>query len=270
MTELSMPLLENSDSFLQEALRKAIQAEREPSEWKFAIFSLVQAVELCLKARLRDEHPILIYDNIDKPIRTISLDKALNRLSNIANVCLTKEDVKAIEIAREWRNAIVHYEFILSIPTAKAAFAQLLGFLTTFNRQHLKREVSAGIQPELWTKAIEIRHYANELYERALLRIKEENITKICTCIKCWYDTFVWERNIDQCYLCGFADKGTVCQECGKGLFSSEAHKVYYGKWYRGNPSDGKLEDWYPDLCDDCCEEYLEKKKEENNSEAEE
>lgn len=49
MTQLTLSLLQNAESFLAEGLSKAVLAERDVGEWKFAIFNLVQCIELALK-----------------------------------------------------------------------------------------------------------------------------------------------------------------------------------------------------------------------------
>ena len=61
---IKISLLENSHNFVDEALQKAVLAENEPINWKYAIFNLVQSIELLLKERLKREHSILIYQNI--------------------------------------------------------------------------------------------------------------------------------------------------------------------------------------------------------------
>ncbi len=83
MTQLTLSLQQNAVSFLAEALAKAVLAEKEVSEWKFALFNLVQSIELSLKERLRKEHPLLIYADIDKPKLSVSLERALARLARV-------------------------------------------------------------------------------------------------------------------------------------------------------------------------------------------
>ena len=56
---MKIPLLENALSFLEEALDKAVKAERDHVHWKFAILHLVQAIELSLKERLIREHNLM-------------------------------------------------------------------------------------------------------------------------------------------------------------------------------------------------------------------
>ncbi|QVW36012.1 hypothetical protein KIP69_03925 [Geobacter sulfurreducens] len=257
MTRLSLSIQENAESFLVEALAKAISAEREPSSWKFAIFSLVQAIELSLKERLRREHPLLVYADVDNPKLSVSLDKALSRLARIDDVKLSTDDVRNIQVATSIRNSIAHHAVDVSIDQLRVVFAGLLGFLVQFCRRQLNIEVSTSISSDLWAEAIAIENYASELCRRAELQIAEEGIEEknLLTCIKCWHDTYVDKPGIWRCFLCGFAEPTTVCQECGVGLFQSESHPAYYGKWKVYGKK--KAEDWYPELCDNCYEDFL-------------
>ena len=261
MESIKLSLIENADSFLKEALSKAIAAQTNPYEWKFAILNLIQSVELSLKEKLSQTHPVFIFENIDKPQNSISIDRALERLIKIVKVKFHEEDIRALRTAKEWRNLITHYEFSFDINTIKPVFSQLFGFISHFHRVNLNRELSTVLPAELWETAIQIEDYSNALYERAIQRIKDEKRKWICTCIRCWHDTFVDDNSIDTCYLCGFHEKSVVCQECGQGLFESESHQVYYGKWYTHKEGKQVLEDWYPHLCHKCYEKYLKKPK---------
>ncbi|EOW9192609.1 hypothetical protein ACOA8B_003550 [Vibrio cholerae] len=64
---VKLSLLENSQSFLVEAVDKAIGAEDDVRHWQFAILNLVQSLELSLKLVLKNIHPLFIYENIDSP-----------------------------------------------------------------------------------------------------------------------------------------------------------------------------------------------------------
>lgn len=258
MTQLTLSLLQNAESFLVEALAKAVLAEGNIGEWKFAIFNLVQCIELSLKERLRREHPLLVYADVDNPKLSVSLERALSRLARIESVRLTTDDVKNIQLAAAIRNSITHHEVNVSVEQVKVVYAALFGFAVEFSRRQLQVEVSGSIPPSLWTEALAIDRHAAELCRRAEQQIKDEAIDdkRLLTCIKCWHDTYVDMPEVWRCYLCGFADRTTVCQECGVGMFKSEGHPAYYGKWL----SHGKREpeDWYPDLCDDCYHDFLE------------
>lgn len=254
---MKLTLIENANSFLGEALQKALDSEKDPHQWKFAILSLVQAIELALKERLRQEHSHLIYTDVDKPTNTVSIEKATNRLRSVANLEFSDSDLKNIRTATKIRNFIVHHEFELNVNQTKAVFAKLLGFTSDFYRDHLAIKIANVLPASLWREAVEIEDYLIELLQRAEKQIKENGIDDkfIMSCPKCWQETFVWFKDNDQCYLCGHEEEVTVCQQCSLILFENEAHRVYYGKWMSGDKSEYK--DWYPDLCGSCFEDYV-------------
>lgn len=90
MSKINFTLLENSYNFLNYSLNEAIEAELKPEKWKYAILHLVQAIELILKERLRQEHPSLIYRDVDKQKDTVSLEYAASRLQKFLRLNLIK------------------------------------------------------------------------------------------------------------------------------------------------------------------------------------
>ena len=64
-------LIENAYTFINEAILNSRKANRDVKYLSFAILHLIQGLELMLKHILKQEHPILIYENVDKPINTV-------------------------------------------------------------------------------------------------------------------------------------------------------------------------------------------------------
>lgn len=242
--------LENSHNFVDEALKNAVLAESEPIHWKYAIFSLVQSIELLLKERLRREHKILIFQNIDKPQNTVGLDQAIDRLKKISSIQFSKNDLTAIETAKKWRNLIVHYEFEIEPKELKLVFAKLLGFSMHFNKKEFDLYLDAEVKGKSWDEALKILEYASELYERAKEIIKEEDrsIDLIWDCPSCGYDTFIIEDEINCCYVCGFAEDVIECPDCKNFYFLSETEEYQVG------------DESYRRFCRDC----FEKRKDED------
>lgn len=143
-------LLENSYNFLNESLRHVKKTSRNIHDWPFAIFNIIQAMELLLKHILRTHHPILIYENIDKPKNTVSINQALERLISIAKVYVDEKDKRAIHQAIKYRNLILHYEFNVNSIQYKNIYSQLFEFIHHFHHKHLKSELHNKIQRDLW------------------------------------------------------------------------------------------------------------------------
>ena len=216
VADVKLSLLQNAHSFLVEALSKAILAEKDSTQWKYAILNLVQAIELSLKELLRCEHPALIYRNVDKPGETVSLEFARLRLEKIAGVVFDKADVHSIETASNYRNQIVHYEFTFKDTDLKLVFAKLLGFLQQFHSTHLDQPLSKIIPSQLWQEAVGVLDYAKEFFERAQAKWKAEKIdpSLIWACRHCCWEAFVIQDNKNTCYVCGATDTVFECDEC--------------------------------------------------------
>ena len=103
---IKMTLLENSYSFLNESLRAAGRSTTNSHAWKFAVLNIVQAIELLLKARLQQEHRVLVYENVDTKSRTVSLAQAVKRITEVAKIHLTTSELRTIRKASQWRDQI--------------------------------------------------------------------------------------------------------------------------------------------------------------------
>jgi hypothetical protein len=248
MTNLKMTLLENSTSFFEESLIKAVQAETEEGKWKFAILLLVQAIETSLKERLRRTQEILLYSNIDKPKNTVDLGLAIDRLQKISKVEFKNSDLTCIKTATTLRNQIVHFEFDLSIDQIKSNFVSLVGFYTSFCRDQLDTNIVNDLPEELHTELMNLDSYVLELEGRAEERIKSERIASdnILMCPACKKYTFVIEDGKDICYICTYAEAVMECERCSKSNFEDSLEDVDFGNM-KG------LENWVK-LCSECVE----------------
>ena len=228
---MKISLLQNAYSFLEEALSKAIKAEKEPIHWKFATLNLVQAIELSLKEKLSQEHPVLVFQKIDSPKNTVNLDTALNRLQKIGGIQFSQADISAITKANQLRNEIVHYEFELNEKESKLAFAKLLGFMSHFHTVHIDSPLDSVIDYELWQEALTIFDYAEELFKRAEEIFAEKGIESylVWTCSQCDWDAFVIQDDINTCYVCGYQSDIIECQDCNELHYIDDCHQLQTG-----------------------------------------
>lgn len=223
-----MTLLENSISFFIESISKAVEAEKSPEQWKFAILLLVQAIETCLKERLRWTQDILIYSNIDKPKHTVDLSLAINRLENISKIEFDTFDIASIKKASELRNQIVHFEFNLSIEQIKSNFVTLVGFYSSFCQKHLNEDVFFHLPKPLEQEILKLDKYIDELEQRAKSRIADEGISykNVGICNSCKKESYVIEGYIDNCYVCGNHEPTMVCDICSARELESKIRNV--------------------------------------------
>ncbi|MDD4856440.1 MAG: hypothetical protein PHU41_11435 [Sulfuricurvum sp.] len=164
MTKIS--LIENSYTFVNEAILNSRKAKKDSKYLSFSILHLIQGLELMLKHLLNQEHPILIYENIDSPKNTVSLKQALERLKNIANVDIDSDETKIINRAISQRNKIVHHEYELNPSHQYSIFIQLFEFIHYFHKKHFQIELHDYIDKKLWKRESELlSDFKNEWVE---------------------------------------------------------------------------------------------------------
>ena len=235
MERLKLNLRENAIDFLEDALSNAVVAEEVPRRWKFAVLSVVQAIELSLKQLLIDVHPLFVYTNIDNPDKTVTLDQAVSRLKHVADLKLSKEEDQALKLAKETRHKIVHHEVDENIEELKLAFAKLLAFLSEFYDSQFDTPLHDEIEDELWHSGIKIKQHGKELLKKATKKI-EQNINKnyeiVINCPSCgWEAMLVNEDNEGFCYMCGHHEQLYFCDRCHCMMIDGEQEEEH-GKVY--------------------------------------
>ncbi len=106
------PVVKNAIDFLNTSIK---QLEENP---KYSMINFYSAIELCLKARLMDEHWSLISVNIDKisqeklkrgDFHSVGLEQARERLGNLTGQGLEENEYKCFDSLRIERNKLVHF-----------------------------------------------------------------------------------------------------------------------------------------------------------------
>lgn len=218
-------LLENSHAFLQEGVRKALAARDDARQWQFAIVNLVQSLELSLKVKLKELHPLLVFADVDSPRHTVSSLQALKRLAS--SIGLTKKDQQCIERAIALRNQMMHSEFELRPAYAQARFFEAFAYVVYFQATHLHFEVEKAIGKGDLEKLLTLRKAVSELVKRALQRIREEGIEEgaLWECPTCRQGTFV--TGIDQCYTCRESQEVVECPHCSEQCFDFQLESFF-------------------------------------------
>ena len=223
---MRVDLRKNSHSFLREAVRNAIEAESNEERWPFAILHIVQALELTLKAILAKQHPLFVYEDIDKPAKTISLTLAMERLSrpDFGVDTLSAGERHRISKAVELRNQITHSGFECTAEYAGAKFAEVFGLDIFLEARHFDLEIDALVEPAALAAILSHEKSFAELHRRAVERIEADNIPNdiVWSCPQCEKQTFVAYEGIDTCYSCTFKAGVTYCSQCSGLLFADD------------------------------------------------
>lgn len=228
---IHLSLLENSHAFLNEAVAKALSATSDIRQWQFAILNLVQSLELSLKAALSAIHPILVYEDIDRPKNSLSSIRALQRLENpkIGGFTFSDRDKVRIRSAIKVRNEVTHSDFDLTGQYAAAKFFEIFAFVSDFQRRHLNTTVADFIPPKDFQQLVQIRKLLEELVSRAKSRIAEEKVNGkfVWACPNCGEDTFVIEDGTDTCYACSHAEPVVECVHCEQLTFETDMESFF-------------------------------------------
>lgn len=159
---LRLNLLDNAYDYLNSAIEYVVKAKKSDSQksWKFAVINIAQCIELLLKERLRREHEILLYGDLDryKPItrhtKTVSWSVLLERIKFVLGEEFAKLDAGRLNLAQNLRNQMVHYDVELKFPEVYHQFANLLNFVVEFHETYLKNFVKGDlhekVDSELW------------------------------------------------------------------------------------------------------------------------
>lgn len=144
-------LRERSYQFINESLRNSTRSEAEGDlMWVFAISNIAQGLELLLKERLRVEHPVLVYSDVDKGRQnTVSFFQAIQRLER-CGVLIEKKDRDNIAKARDLRNALVHFAPEVSGEQLRAAYITFFEFTHAFHLDQLGEELHPYVDESLW------------------------------------------------------------------------------------------------------------------------
>jgi hypothetical protein len=159
---LKLDLLDNAYSYLNASLENLVNARESGDQqlWKFAILNISLSIELFLKERLRRDHPLLIYANINnyRPItpdtRTVSWNSLISRLKYILGDNFDKVDAGRLQLSRTLRNRIIHYEVELKFPNVYHTYANLHNFVVEFFDSYIKEnpdeKLRDHIRSEFW------------------------------------------------------------------------------------------------------------------------
>lgn len=154
---LELDLLDNSYDFLNNALfyynsanldegHEEGQADLETKkQWKTGFILLVQSMELLLKEVLRRTNAILVYENIDIPIssdmKTVSFQKAVQRIINLKNALISSEQRDFILNCGEIRNKFIHYKVEYNSIEIKRKFCKLVEIYSEIHRRTIRTKV---------------------------------------------------------------------------------------------------------------------------------
>jgi hypothetical protein len=238
---LKLDLLENAIDSIVHGLEHYADGKKNASNYKFAILHITQGVELILKERLRREHWVLIYEKVENPdrSRTINFETAVARLQSICKLSLANY-IDRLRGLRNARHEIEHYKVSLSEQEAATLIGSNIPFLMEFLEDELKTTLQEHIKDEeTWQELLTIESIFAKAITTAseevkgLLghREKDEEYPEIIACPFCGLEYLVIKDRNDKeagCLLCKHVSELKECLRCYK-LFPTDDWSVEGG-----------------------------------------
>jgi ribosomal protein S27E len=207
------------------------------ADLKFTVLHVFHAVELLLKARLAQAHPLLILQRPeDDPAKgyTADYNVVLKRLKNLG-VQLTADDAKNLEYLRTTRNSIEHYQVQGNRQEIEDYVARAMKLLDGFVERELHIRLRERIRSELYGAMERALYSYEERQERTRQRIaealpkkpKEQSLYQELVCDECEEEAILFPdpQSSDgrlECYSCGVKFFYWVCDNCGTPMLSSK------------------------------------------------
>ncbi|MFI9220505.1 hypothetical protein [Streptomyces werraensis] len=138
--QLEFPPLRNGLDYLESAVLHLTGVDVTARDVKYAVLHLHAGTEVLLKAILVDEHWSLAFDDPGRAtwdryqsgnFKSCTVDDALARLRNIADVPISDDDMKAVRALTRDRNALQHFGLVHNATAMEARAAAVLDFLLT-------------------------------------------------------------------------------------------------------------------------------------------
>lgn len=209
--DFTLELEENALDSLEHAVYHYLD-ESEPMFLKYSILHTVHAIELFLKARLAQEHPLLIYDPPEKAptkpsddYKTVDFHKLRLRLQK-AGVAISDDDIKILDPLRKMRNAIEHHRVELSTVEVERLLGQAMFFLDQFLRKELGIELEDKLSGNVYAALKQALYTFEQQMELAVRSMQAELPAK-------FEDQMHYTR--ETCEQCG-------CEECWEYMINSK------------------------------------------------
>lgn len=200
----------------------------QPDRIRFALIAFVDGIELLLKAQLAQEHKVLIFQDVDRPLRLADFETVLRRLETIALYPLLKRHVARLHGLNKLRQDARHMKWTLTDEQAAILVTDTLPFLDILLEHRFDVVVKDVFDDgELWHTLLTMQQIAREARDRAdhevlgHLRAAHEGSPWPWRCPVCLAEYFVVEDPGQQeghCLYCDHRSQMSECLGCGTML----------------------------------------------------
>lgn len=268
---IEFTLANNSYCSLNEGLKKLIKL-KEDSDYKYALLSIAQFVELSFKLFIQQIHPLLIYTNVFKTElkipeeNTITFEAAVTFIINDIEHSKNKHGISFgdIKFLKGLRNKLMHSEFKFSKQQIEESMDKALNEMVKLYNYYnlsLEKQIHYSLQKEFLKR---VKGYSARL-EKAqqdilqlvdnfnMLHNKdiENDYRAACRaeCPNCFNNTFFinCEKQKGNCTFCNYADDTNICAECEDWFPYSELRGYYRNKSICEQCVERMRDKWEPD-----------------------
>lgn len=142
---INLSLLDNSMNYVDRAIKDITQGIRENDilQFKYAVIHIFAAIELLMKERLRAEHWVLLFDNINDAslpkltsgdFKGPAIDKITDRLKGIVAIDKNHLRLNELDQLKKIRNKIQHFSINIDSALAKQIVANGINIFIEFYR----------------------------------------------------------------------------------------------------------------------------------------
>jgi RNase P subunit RPR2 len=195
--------LENGLDYLVSAANH-LAGQPSARDLKYGILHLAAGIEVLLKARLQREHWTLILTDMDgaSPVKyasgdfqSISADKALRRLRDIARIPISDDDFARVGAIIDKRNRLQHHGLVDSTQAVSSVAARALDFLLTYVDRDLLEGATAESRQLISAHVGAVQEKLADI--KAFVKVRLDSISEqlaaasvILQCPICQQDTF--------------------------------------------------------------------------------
>ena len=222
-------LFENAIDSIDFGIRLFLEDDESESTQKHALLTVFHGVELLLKARLHQEHPLLIYKRPEAKLNddtfTVGLPETLARFRN-CGIAIDKAEVIVLEDLRRRRNRIAHHRYEKDEHDYQV-LGKALKFVYGFLPQHMGKTLEEVLDDELYAKAREAILSYEERFNEATAEVEQRttphtkddlgNMPDTATCPDCDNETLVIGTELgDYCFFCRAEFTMEQCSSCSE------------------------------------------------------
>lgn len=205
----------NMGGFIGDSICFMSTTEDEPIRWRFSILSMIQAVELALKAILHAEHEAFIYEDIYARGEMVSLLKAAERVSKVAHLTFTEKDIDEVKRIENIRTTLIYKDFEFDMKNIKPVFIRIFNFCNHIFSDMLEISLEELIPDETWEEIITMKNEVDSIYKE----LPKDKLW-LLKCPLCGFAAFSDEGE-GKCLLCGHHEEVFYCRNCGEPVFMS-------------------------------------------------